>query len=118
MDPFLFAEAIEYKEQLQDDWIEVLETLKRYPKLFSAEAIQRKNFVSLFAQVCSRCFGWGLPHTSMIPMADNMNHADVNVLCEIVTNSLHKEADESNNYFTKSKFMNDFSLAFTEEEVA
>lgn len=54
----------------------------------------------------------------MIPMADNMNHADVNVLCEIVTNSLHKEADEESNYFTKSKFMNDFSLAFTDEEIA
>lgn len=50
-------------------------------------------------------------------MADNLNHSDVNVLCEIVTNSLHKEPNEKSNYFTKAKFMNDFSLAFSDKEI-
>jgi len=30
----------------------------------------------------------------MIPMADNMNHSDVNVICEIITKSIHLDADE------------------------
>ncbi len=64
--------------------------------------------------MCSRCFGWGIPHTSMIPMADNLNHSDVNVLCEVVTHSLHMNPDEDSHYFTKTKFMDDFSLAFSE----
>jgi hypothetical protein len=34
MDPFLFAESLEYKEQLHDTWIDVLQTLKKYPKIF------------------------------------------------------------------------------------
>lgn len=109
MDPYLVAEAIAYREELQDEWIEVLEVISRYPKLFNQTTCQRKNFFSLYAQVCSRCFGWGLPFTSMIPMADNLNHSDVNVICEIVTKSMHMEADEHSTYFTKTKFMNNFS---------
>ncbi len=89
MDPYLVAEAIAYREELQEEWIEVLEVLNDSP-LFAKETCSRKIFMSLYAQVCSRCFGWGIPSTSMIPMADNMNHKDVNVLCEILTKSLHK----------------------------
>lgn len=116
MDPYLVAEAIAYREELQDEWIEVLEVLNDCP-LFLKETCQRRIFMSLFAQVCSRCFGWGIPSTSMIPMADNMNHKDVNVLCEILTKSLHKQGQKSGKYFTKAKFMNDFTLAFTKEEI-
>jgi hypothetical protein len=65
--------------------------------------------MSLYAQVCSRCFGWGLPSTSMIPMADNLNHTDLSISCEILMKSFHLKASENNKYFTKSKFMNDFS---------
>lgn len=50
-------------------------------------------------------------------MADNFNHADVDTICEIVTKSLHKQADEESTYFTKSKFMNDYSNVFTAEEI-
>lgn len=49
-------------------------------------------------------------------MADNMNHKDVNVLCEILTKSLHKKGTESGKYFTKAKFMNNFSQVFTKDE--
>ncbi len=73
--------------------------------------------MSLYAQVCSRCFGWGLPYTSMIPMADNFNHADVCITCEVVTKSKHLEADEKSTYFTRSKFMNNYSTIFSEEEI-
>jgi hypothetical protein len=31
MDPYLVAEAIAYKEELQDEWIEVLEVLNDCP---------------------------------------------------------------------------------------
>lgn len=53
----------------------------------------------------------------MIPMADNFNHADVNVISEIVTKSMHMKADEESGYFTKTKFMNDVSQVFTQEEI-
>jgi hypothetical protein len=54
----------------------------------------------------------------MIPMADNFNHADVNVISEIVTKSMHLNADEKSGYFTKTKFMNDVSEVFTPEEIS
>ena len=68
--------------------------------------------MAIYAQVCSRCFGWGLPHTSMIPMADNMNHSDTNVIFEMITRSVHLEADHTSSYFSRSKYMNDYSAIF------
>jgi hypothetical protein len=53
----------------------------------------------------------------MIPMADNFNHADVCITCEVVTKSKHLEADEKSTYFTRSKFMNNYSTIFSEEEI-
>lgn len=49
-------------------------------------------------------------------MADNLNHSDVNTLCEIVTKSEHLKADEHSSYFTKTKFMNDYSLIFDKQD--
>ena len=79
--------------------------------------MERNNFMSLYAQVCSRNFGWGLPNTAMIPMADNFNHADVNILCEIISKPLHLSSDEHSRYFTKNKFMYDVSCIYTAEEI-
>ncbi len=73
--------------------------------------------MSLYSQVCTRCFGWGLPYTSMIPMADNLNHKDVSITSEVVNKSLHVEANEDSKYFTKTKFMNDYSLLFSDNEI-
>jgi hypothetical protein len=86
--------------------------LALYPKIFAPESLTRQNFLALYAQVCSRCFGWDLPNTSMIPMADNFNHADVHVTFEFCNKSLHLQGDEDCSYFGKGKFMNDYSLAF------
>ena len=50
-------------------------------------------------------------------MADNMNHSDVNVICEIITKSFHLEADEESQYFTKTKYMNNYSVIFDKSEI-
>jgi hypothetical protein len=117
MDPILVSAAIAYKEELQEEYLEVLKCLKKYPNLFSIETIRRSNFYSIFAQVCSRCFGYGLPSTSMIPMADSMNHCDVTVVCETVTKSMHIKPDPDSKYYTKTKYMCDYSLCFSPDEV-
>ena len=51
----------------------------------------------------------------MVPMADNYNHSNVNVVQEIIHKRIHLEADESSKYFTKTKYMNDYSFIFQEE---
>jgi len=35
MDPYLVADAIEYREELEDEWLEVLAVLEKYPNLFN-----------------------------------------------------------------------------------
>jgi hypothetical protein len=116
-DPYLVSEALSYKNDLDKQWQTLEQVLLKYPQLFNENSRQRRNFMSFYSQVCTRCFGWGLPYTSMIPMADNLNHKDVSVTSEIVTKSLHIEADEQSQYFTKTKFMNDYSILFSKSEI-
>ena len=71
----------------------------------------------IFAQVCSRCFGWGLPTTTMIPMADNLNHSHITVVNETINLELQRYGDDNSKYYTKDKFMNDYSVLFEEENI-
>lgn len=87
-----------------------------YPYIFPMSQVNSSLFYKFYAQVCTRCFGWGLPSTAMIPMADNHNHSDVTVVQEILNKRMHLQADEESNYYTKTKFMNDYSLNFSEDE--
>ena len=52
----------------------------------------------------------------MIPMADNCNHSDVTVVQEILNKTMHLEAERSSKYFTKTKYMNDYSIAYQPSE--
>ena len=86
--------------------------MAKHPSIFPHSSIDPKLFYKFYAQVCTRCFGWGLPSTAMVPMADNLNHSDVTVVQEICNKPMHLEADQSNKYFTRTKFMNDYSINF------
>lgn len=99
--------------------------LMNYPEHFSHEILDRKLFMIIFAQVCSRCFGWGLPTTAMIPMADNCNHSHGTCVNETIHTNFQSDylPLKQNNvkvprkYFTREKFMNDYSAAFTSEQI-
>lgn len=92
--------------------------MSQYPSVFPHTIVDPKLFYKFYAQVCTRCFGWGLPSTAMIPMADNFNHSDVTVVQEIVHKPSHITADTSSKYFTKTKYMNDYSICFDAAEYA
>ena len=109
MDPQLIIGAVEYRDELSEEWETIKPVLQKHVNLFGEELIERRQFLSFYAQVCTRCFGYGLPFTAMIPMADTLNHSDVNTTNEVVSRSLHLSADEECAYFTKTKFMNDYS---------
>lgn len=117
LDPYIVIQSYEYREELNTEWEQMEKVLSAYPELFPN--VNKKSFLSFYAQVCTRCFGYGLPYCAMIPMADNLNHSDVNVSCEVINKTLHLEADESSTYFTKTKFMNDYSRGpiFNNEEL-
>ena len=77
-------------------------------------------FFRFYALVCSRCFGWGLPSTTLIPMADNLNHNSVTVVSEVIHREYQKIYDEKNDgekYFSKSRYTNDYSAIYSDEEL-
>lgn len=64
----------------------------------------------------TRCFGWGLPKTSMIPFADCINHHNVDSTYELIHREYHRVADDKDhpsrgppNYYTESKLEEDYS---------
>jgi len=98
--------------QLFNEWRNVMACLEKYPHIIKPETNTRQVFFKLYAQVCTRCFGWGLPHTSMVPMADNCNHSDVTVVQELINNELHAKVTPDSKYYTRSKFMNNVAECF------
>ena len=107
-----------YIEELNREWTLLGEILSKYPDIFPQSSINPELFQKFYAQVCTRCFGWGLPSTAMIPMADNINHSDVTVVQEIFNSEMHPQADRSTAYFTKTKYMNDYSVNYDPETLA
>ena len=82
----------------------------------------RDLFLNIYGQVCTRCFGYGLDSTSLIPMADNLNHSSVDVTNELVSFDLQLEGDKNESYYRISKFLNDYTPLFknkgmTDEEI-
>lgn len=91
-------------------------------------------FYRCFNTIVTRCFGWGLPRTSMIPFADCINHHNVDSTYEYICQELHEpiahlhssnstytqnleelkqeleiENTDDQTYYTKSKMLIDIS---------
>lgn len=47
-------------------------------------------FYKCFNTIVTRCFGWGLPKTSLIPFADCINHHNVDSTYEFICKELHE----------------------------
>lgn len=46
-------------------------------------------FTKCFVSVVTRCFGWGLPKTMIIPFADSINHHNVDSTYEMIHVKYH-----------------------------
>jgi hypothetical protein len=122
-DHFLIEEALCYRRDIEKEYQDFKSVLTRYPETFNPELSERSFFMTIFAQVCSRCFGWGLPCTSMIPMADNLNHSHGTCVNETIHTKFHASYENlkptyggvPKRYFTREKFMNDYSAIFSPE---
>jgi len=62
--------------------------------------------------VCTRCFGYGLESTAMIPMADNLNHSSVDITNEMMSMANHPKGDRNLEYYRIGKYLVDYSAAF------
>jgi hypothetical protein len=109
---------IHYKMELKPVLGFFVQVLQKYPKIFPDHFMSRKLFLNVYGQVCTRCFGYSVPSTSMIPMADNFNHGCFETNQELICSKLHKIFDQGENkaYLTPNKIMNDYSMLFKKEK--
>jgi len=91
-DPEFAREAHDYKEDLLEQWKQTKKVLKKYPEIFPKDKVTKELFLFVYVNVVTRCFGWSIPCTMMIPVADIMNHAPINTGNEMFNPDLHEKA--------------------------
>jgi hypothetical protein len=57
------------------EWDQIDKVLSKYPENFPG--YDRDLYIEMFNFACTRCFGWSLPDTMMVPLADFMNHLPI-----------------------------------------
>jgi histone-lysine N-methyltransferase SETD3 len=129
-DAILKKDIIHYRKEFEDEWELVYSCLsssaadgagysKEFPGIDDPTQKERlkKVFIRAFVGVVTRCFGWGLPITSMIPFADCINHHNVDSTYELIHTQYHRyvkdEPDHPSRvpakYFAESKLDADYS---------
>ena len=64
----------EYKSSMEEQFDLIEKLFKIYPEHFPQEVCGYEKFKHASCFVATRCFGWGLPTTIVVPFADNVNH--------------------------------------------
>lgn len=57
----------------------LLSVLRRYPDLYPNDTPLEDLFAWAYKLVHTRSFAWGKPEGMLVPFADNLNHADINL---------------------------------------
>jgi hypothetical protein len=75
---------------MEEVWVGFKEIFKKYQSLFPPNKANKDIFYWSYQFVMTRCYGWSLPSTCLVPFADMMNHS-----CESTThyivNSLYEK---------------------------
>ena len=107
-EPEIIQEVNQYREDLDNEWNEVRNLIQKYPNEFPQDKITKELFIFAYANVITRCFGWSLPCTMMVPMADAFNHSTVDASNELYDLNIHEQPLKQS-YATKNKMTIDFS---------
>jgi hypothetical protein len=73
---------------VKKQWLLFKKVIKQYPQIFAENYVDRGIFFNLFGQVCTRMFS-DSPTSTMIPMADCINHLDVHSNYELFNTDKH-----------------------------
>jgi hypothetical protein len=85
------------------------------PEYFDLAKCNYDLYKKCSALICTRCFGWGLPTTIVIPIADSFNHsAKSNNIIDLVNKRLHLMQNKIYGYHFN--FDSDFSKNLTDDE--
>ncbi len=77
-DPHLYVYAKDLKQQYEELFEKFLKVVLTHSKHFP-EKLTYELFLEAYNVVTTRCFGWGLPATMIVPFADFLNHTDDSV---------------------------------------
>lgn len=88
MDKELQMDAELYKSELETEWTQIEPVLQRHLDLF--RGYTKELFLRLYNYACTRCFGWTLPSTMMVPMADFMNHLPIDTSYDVYSKVTHE----------------------------
>ena len=100
-DSFLQREIKIFKEEYEKEFWLIFETFRtnKYDNVWPGVTDPDKEktgkymeevFYKCFNIIVTRCFGWGLPKTSLIPFADCINHHNVDSTYEFICKDLHR----------------------------
>jgi hypothetical protein len=98
-----------YRTVCEKKWFQFKAIMKNYPEIFAPKFINKELFMNVFAQVCTRIFG-DIDSSSLVPMADNMNHTCGEISYELI--SLTQQLEFLPSYFSSKKIMNNYSHIF------
>ena len=94
----LKRDVLEYRREYEQEWDLVYAALtsnteyeKYFPGIGDAERKEemKERFLRSFISVVTRCFGWGLPKTMVVPFADCINHHNVDSTYEMFKPEWH-----------------------------
>ena len=87
MDVELKMESMQYGKEIEQEWKDLEPVFKTYSDLFPG--FSKDIFLEVYNNVCTRCFGWTLPNTMLVPLADCQNHLPVDTHYDVYSKDLH-----------------------------
>jgi hypothetical protein len=100
----------------------ILPVMRQHAELFpgiadTAKTEEFKEYYNrAYVNVITRCFGWGLPCTTMVPFADFINHHNVDSSYEMISSDFNPRDPNTglpSEYYVNSKKECDYSYLFS-----
>ena len=91
-----FKYNIKYaKEQSEETWEKLQNFFSIYPDYFDPERTDKGMYLWACSFLYTRCFGWGLPSTMVVPLADCLNHSNKSMVSfNLLEKNLHKSMNK------------------------
>jgi len=77
-----------YRSEIETEWSQIEKVMQRHAEMFNGYT--RELFEKFYNYACTRCFGWTLPSTMMVPLADFMNHLPIDNEYNVYSKQSHE----------------------------
>jgi len=122
-DQLLTTQCSEEMDDLRETWQSLFTVAAEYADILDLDSFSFEKFKQAYNIVVTRCFGYSLPQTVIVPLADCVNHHNVDGQYELYHSRLHNlsekglaEVDEEeSHYYTHSRRRINFKKHFIED---